>query len=66
MIMTYYAQKLDRDSFEIVRISSYKSAAKGKKPISKRVRKILAKTMIHRAWLQGRTGSFLLSVQERI
>lgn len=51
MKMKYYAQKLDRDSFEFIRISSYKSAAKGKKPISKRVRKILAKTKIHRAWL---------------
>lgn len=66
MKMKYYAQKLDRDSFEFIRISSYKSAAKGKKPLGKRVRKILAKTKIHRAWLQGRTGSFLLSVQERI
>lgn len=56
---------LDRDSFELVRIYAYKSVALGKKPVPKLIRKLVAKTMLHRAWLQGHTGSFLLSVLDR-
>lgn len=56
---------LNRNSFELVRIYAYKSAALGKKPVPKFIRKLVAKTMLHRAWLQGRTGSFLTSVLDR-
>ncbi|MFV8386925.1 hypothetical protein ACNO5E_22755 [Vibrio parahaemolyticus] len=57
--------KLDRTSFEAVRISAYKATSVGRKPVPRIVRKWLARTNIHRAWLQGHTGSFLLPVLER-
>ena len=56
---------LERDSFELVRIYAYTSVALRKKPVPKLIRKLVAKTMLHRAWLQGHTGSFLLSVLDR-
>lgn len=56
---------LNSDSYEIVRIYAYKSVAYGKKPVPKFIRKLVAKTMLHRAWLQGHTGSFLTSVLDR-
>lgn len=56
---------LNRDIFELVRIYAYKSSGLGKKPVPKIIRKLVAKTKVHRAWLQGHTGSFLVSVSER-
>ncbi len=56
---------LNRDSFELVRIYAFTSVALGKKPVPRIIRKLAAKTMLHRAWLQGYTGSFLLSVLDR-
>ncbi|MEZ9614856.1 MULTISPECIES: hypothetical protein [Vibrio] len=56
---------LDRDSFEYVRINAYKTAGVGKKPLPKFMRKLVARTTLHRAWLQGSTGSFLVPVLER-
>lgn len=56
---------LDRQSFEWVRIWAYKQRCFSRRPVDKRVRKLLSKTNIHRAWLQGWTGSFLVSVLER-
>ena len=56
---------LDRDSYEPLRIWSYSRAAEGKKTVPKLVRKLFARTQIHRSWLQGDTGSFLLPVLER-
>ena len=50
---------LDRDSYEPLRIWSYSRAAEGKKTVPKLVRKLFARTQIHRSWLQGDTGSFL-------
>ncbi|WP_281188870.1 hypothetical protein [Vibrio harveyi] len=56
---------MERDSFELVRIYAYKSVVLGKKPAPKLIRKLVAKMMLHRAWLQGHTGSFLASVLGR-
>lgn len=56
---------LDRDSFELVREWTYRREATGRSSVPKLVRKILARTTIHRAWLQGKSGSFLVSVLER-
>ncbi len=51
----------DQTSFELVRISTYKYQLK----LPRWIRKFTAKTSFHRAWLQGFTGSFLVSVDER-
>lgn len=56
---------LDRQSFEIVRISAYNQRGSSRKAPPKVVRKLFARTQIHRAWLQGWTGSFLVNVSER-
>lgn len=56
---------LDRDSFESVREWAYRREATGKAPLPKFFRKMLARTTIHRALLQGKSGSFLVSVVER-
>nr|UUL99949.1 hypothetical protein [Vibrio alginolyticus] len=49
-----------------MQIWSYNQADKAKKEVPKLVRKLLARTQIHRAWLQSATGSFQLPVLERI
>jgi len=56
---------LDRSSFEFVRITAYKAVCKGKKQAPRQLRKLVAKTNLHRAWLQGHSGSFLVPVLER-
>lgn len=56
---------LDRQSFEIIRIWTYNQRGLGRKPLNHAIRRLLARTNIHRAWLQGWTGSFLVSVLER-
>ncbi len=56
---------LDRSSFESVRIYAYTCSSLGKKPVPKIIRKLLARTLLHRAWLQGHTGSFLMPVLDR-
>ncbi|OEE35322.1 hypothetical protein A1QO_00755 [Vibrio genomosp. F10 str. ZF-129] len=56
---------IDRSTFEFVRMWSYKRRALGKSTLPKVVRKVLARTTIHRALMQGYTGSFLLYVEER-
>jgi hypothetical protein len=56
---------LDRQSFESVRIWAYNQRGLGRKPLHKVIRRALARTTIHRAWLQGWTGSFLVSVLDR-
>ncbi len=56
---------LDRQSFENVRLWAYSHRGLGRKPLHRVIRRILVGTAIHRAWLQGWTGSFLLSVLDR-
>jgi hypothetical protein len=56
---------IDRSSFEFVRIGAYNAVCRGKKPVSRLLRKLVAKTNLHRAWLQGNSGSFLLPVLDR-
>ncbi len=51
---------------EFIRIAAYKSRCTGDKALSRTVRKLFARTQLHRAWLQGWTGSFLLPVLERM
>ncbi|MDA0152362.1 hypothetical protein OH460_08610 [Vibrio sp. Makdt] len=50
-----------KSSFEWVRINAYQSQI-----IPPRfMRKLMGRSPIHRAWLQGVTGSFLVPVLER-
>ena len=56
---------LNRDDFEMVRMYAYKSASESKR-MPRVLRKMCARTDVHRAWLQGSTGSFLISVLERV
>lgn len=70
LMMFYHSLKrnkfvLNRTSFETVRIAAYNRAALKQSLFPRKLRRLLAKTTIHRAWLQGHTGSFLVSVLER-
>lgn len=56
---------LDRSSFEKVRMFAYRQAADNKPSVPKFLRRMLARTSIHRSWLQGHTGSFLVSIMDR-
>lgn len=56
---------LDRSSFEKVRIWAYMQAGVNRPPLPKIIRKLFAKSPLHRAWLQGHSGSFLLAILER-
>jgi hypothetical protein len=52
-------------NYESIRIWAYTQRRLGSKPLHKAARRLLARTNIHRAWLQGWTGSFLVSVLDR-
>lgn len=56
---------LNRKSFESFRMWAYQQKSMNNAPLPRFFRKMLARTSIHRAWLQGTTGSFLISVIER-
>ncbi|EKO3612152.1 hypothetical protein M3914_003363 [Vibrio metschnikovii] len=46
---------------EKIRIASYRSY----KPLPRSIRKLIAKSFLHRAWLSGHSGSFLIGILER-
>ena len=54
------------DLCEKVRMFFYLRTMKGKSPLPKRIRRVVAGTKFHRVWLQGHTGSFVLGALERI
>lgn len=56
---------IDWESQEWLRMYAYRRAASGARPLPRWFRKMMAKSVWHRAWHQGHIGSFLLPVLER-
>lgn len=53
--------RANNSMLEFIRLRAYLAS----KPMPRWLRKMCARSSVHRAWLQGHTGSFLLPVLER-